>query len=187
MALHPGDPASSPDAAGHAWAEGRDGQHPVYRERLYPPIAIVVLAIALAAIVGVAYSAAYGATAGWLVGGTVAVTGVGVLVFTSPTIRVDDRVVRAGRARLPLTAIAGASALDAHGMREARRHGDPRDYLVLRPWSSRRGVAIDVNDSRDPHPRWVVTTRHPERLTAAIVAALAPHPPTPGPPPEAER
>jgi hypothetical protein len=57
-------------------------------------------------------------------------------------------------------------------MREARRHGDPRDYVVLRAWSSRRGVAIDLEDPRDPHPRWIVTTRHPERLAEALREAI---------------
>jgi len=166
--------------SGDGWAEGQDGHHAIYRERLYPPMVIVVLAIALAAIVGVAYAAAYGAAAGWLTGGMVAAAAVGALLLTSPAIRVDDRVVRAGRARLPLGVIASARALDAQSMRDARRHGDPRDYLVLRAWSSRRGVAIDLDDSQDPHPRWVVSSRHPERFASAIAEALSPSPPAPG-------
>jgi Kef-type K+ transport system membrane component KefB len=93
------------------------------------------------------------------------------LAATSTRVRVDDCVLRAGRARLPLTAIGDAEPLDASAMRDARRHGDPRDYLVLRAWSSRRGVAVAVADPRDPHPRWLISSRHPEQLAQAIRAA----------------
>lgn len=154
------------------WSEGRDGNHRHYTERLLPPIGIFVLVIGVATLVGVAYGAAYGAPWGWGFGVLLGAIGMGVLLGTSTTIAVDDRVVRAGRARLPLTAAAGAQALDRAAMQQARRHGDPRDYLVLRAWSSRRGVAIALNDPRDPHPRWVVTTRHPERLAQAVNNAL---------------
>lgn len=156
-----------------AWSEGDDGRDPTYRERLYPGPVVFVLVIGLAAIVAVAYGAAYGATWGWLAGLLLGLLGIGALIGTSTIVRVDDRVVRAGRARLPLSSVAEAHALDADAMRHARRHGDPRDYIVLRAWSSRRGVAIDLADSRDPHPRWVITSRHPDRLVAAIAQASA--------------
>ncbi len=159
-------------AGNDVWAEGRDGQHRRYRERLLPPIVVFLLVIGLASIVGIAYGAAYGAAWGWSVAALLAAIGVGVLLATSTPIHVDDRVLRAGRARLPLSSVTDAQPLDAESMREARRHGDPRDYVVLRAWSSRRGVAIDLEDPRDPHPRWIVTTRHPERLAEALREAI---------------
>lgn len=155
------------------WSEGRDGNHRSYRERLYPPIAVFILVIGLATLVGVAYGAAYGAAWGWGFGALLGAVGLGVLLATSTAVHVDDRVVRVGRARLPLASIAGAEPLNREAMQEARRHGDPRDYLVLRAWSSRRGVVISIDDVRDPHPRWVVTSRHPERLAAAVRVARA--------------
>lgn len=170
------------------WSEGRDGQQASYVERLHPPLAVFALVLALAVVVGAAYGAAYGSTWGWVTAAILGMVGVAGLLATSCVIRVDDRVVRAGRARLPHAAIAGARPLDADAMRQARRQGDPRDYLVLRAWSSRRGVAIDLADPRDPHPRWIVTSRHPDRLAEAIAqaitqaAGLAPATPPPGPP-----
>lgn len=155
-------------AGGDGWAEGRDGNHRSYRERLYPPIAVFILVIGLAMLVGVAYGAAYGAAWGWGFGMLLAAIGLSVLVATSTRIHVDDRVVRVGRARLPLASVAGAWPLDRDAMQEARRHGDPRDYLVLRAWSSRRGVSMPLDDPHDPHPRWIVTSRHPERLAEAV-------------------
>jgi len=169
-----------PHSEAQSWSEGRDGGHRSYRERLYPPIAVFVLVIGLGSIVGVAYGAAYGSGLGWLTGILLCLLGIGALLATSTPVHVDDHVVRAGRARLPLSAIGGAQSLDADAMRrmkrmgfsDRQRHGDPRDYVVLRAWSSRRGVAIDLADPRDPHPRWIVSSRHPERLAAAIDNAV---------------
>ncbi len=170
-----------PDTEVQSWSEGRDGEGRCYRERLYPPIAVFVLVIGLGSLVGVAYGAAYGVGLGWLTGILLCLVGIGALLATSTPVHVDDHVVRAGRARLPLTAIADTQVLDADAMRHARRQGDPRDYVVLRAWSSRRGIAIDLADPRDPHPRWIVSSRHPERLAAAIRDAAGETPsPTPG-------
>jgi len=159
---HPPSPTSG-------WSEGHDGDHPVYRERLRPPAAVIVIALGLAGIVGVAYGAAYGASWGWAIGLSLAVVVSGVLAATTVILRVDDRVVRAGRARLPLVAVSAVDELDRDEMVKARRHGDPRDFIVLRAWSSRLGIAITLDDPRDPHPRWIVSTRHPDRFSAAIL------------------
>jgi len=157
-------------AAAPPWTEGEDGRDATYTEALRPPIVAWVIAMSLGALMGIAYGAAYGATLGWIVGGAFVGLGLLLLALTSLRLRVDDRVVRAGRARLPHAAIAQAIPLDSAAMLAARRHGDPRDYLVLRTWSSRTGVAITLADARDPHPRWVVTSRNPEAFAAAINA-----------------
>lgn len=154
-------------------SEGRDGSIATYRERLYPSPVLVLVVLGLVSLVGVAYGAAYGATLGWTFGLLLAGAALALLAATSTPIRVDDRVVRAGRARLPLAVAAEAVPLDSDAMRDARRHGDPRAYLVLRAWSSPRGVRLDLDDARDPHPYWIITSRHPERLADAINAARA--------------
>jgi len=135
---------------------------------------VFLLIIGLAALAGIAYGAAYGAVLGWGVGAVLSIIGIGILLITSTRLHVDDTVLRAGRARLPLAVIDSVQTLDADAMRQARRHGDPRDYLVLRAWSSRSGVTVDLADAHDPHPRWVLTTRHPERLAEAIRVAAEP-------------
>lgn len=159
-----------------AWREGRDGSRPSYREWLYPPVAVVVLVIGLSSLIGVAYGAAYGSSLGWAAGVVLVGLGLVGLVAGSTPVRVDDRVVRAGRARLPLASISQAQPLDAQTLRQERRFGDPRNYVVLRAWSSRRGVSIDLNDPRDPHPRWLITSRHPDRLARAINEAVSGRP-----------
>ena len=95
------------------WTEGQDGEGRTYRERLVPPLAVFILVAGLATMLGVAYGAAYGSTLGWAAALVLGGLGVAALLVTSTPIHVDDRVLRAGRARLPLSSIAHAAPLDA--------------------------------------------------------------------------
>jgi len=66
------------------------------------------------------------------------------------------------------------SALDAESLRQlAGREADARAYLLLRPYLS-HGVRLDVADPADPAPYWLVGSRHPVQLVAAIEAARVP-------------
>ena len=65
------------------------------------------------------------------------------------------------------------TALDAETTRLlAGRQADARAYLLLRPYL-RRSVRVDVVDPADPTPYWLLATRHPDRLAAALSAARA--------------
>jgi hypothetical protein len=157
-----------------AWTEGRDGAAPTYRERLWPSPLIVVIALGLAGLLSAAYGAAYGAALGWGAGLGLSALAILLLTLTSPVVHVDECVLRAGRARLPLHVIADIHTLDAATMRRKRRDIDPRAYLLLRAWSTGTGVLLTLDDSRDPHPQWLISTRHPERLRASVRKALQP-------------
>ena len=50
------------------------------------------------------------------------------------------------------------------------RDADPRAYLLTRPYI-KTAVRIDVADGADPHPYWLVSTRRPGELVAAIEAS----------------
>jgi hypothetical protein len=80
--------------------------------------------------------------------------------------------VRVGAERLRLDAIAAVTPIPPVQRRDALgRDADPRAHVVQRPWAP-GGVRIDLTD--DATPYWYVSTRHPERLAAAIRAATAP-------------
>jgi hypothetical protein len=84
---------------------------------------------------------------------------------------VDDLVLRAGRARLPLRHVARVATFDAQRTREARGpQADPRAYLCLRGWI-RTSVLVEVDDPDDPHPYWLVSTRRPRDLAPVLAAA----------------
>jgi hypothetical protein len=112
----------------------------------------------------------------------VALAGTGVLLaavlalfltYGAARVAVRDGVLVAGRARMPVALTGEATALDAEGTRRlAGRDADARAYLLIRPYL-RRAVRVDVADPADPTPYWLVSTRQPARLVAALAAARA--------------
>lgn len=158
--------------ASDTWAEGRDGADVAYRERLWPSWWVWAVAVSLAGFLGIAYGFAYGAVWGWGLFVPLTAVLVAALVWSAPTVRVDERVLRAGRARLPLPWVGRVAALDAVRSREARgAKGDPAAYLLLRTWTTGTSVLAEVTDPEDPHPYWLVSSRRPEALAAALIAA----------------
>ncbi len=88
--------------------------------------------------------------------------------YGSPKVEVEDGWLRAGRARIPGEYLGGAEPLDpAETRRVAGPGADARAYLLLRPYL-KRAVRVTVRDERDPTPYWLVSSRHPEHLAAAI-------------------
>jgi Protein of unknown function (DUF3093) len=97
------------------------------------------------------------------------------LVRNSPTVEVAAAGVRAGRAVLPWTAVGEVSGLDPAAMRQelgVRLHG--RAYLCQRGWIA-TGVKIVVDDAADPTPYWLISSRHPSSMLAAIDRGRPPH------------
>lgn len=152
-------------------AEGIDGTVTAYRERVHAPWPIWVLVLALTASLGVAYGARLGALVGVVTFAVAQGLVTWWLVATAPLVAVDDRVFRAGRARLPLRHVGRIAPLDAAQSRDARgRLADPAAYLCLRSWTSCT-VLVEVEDPEDPHPYWLVSTRRGHDLALALAAA----------------
>ena len=77
-------------------------------------------------------------------------------------------VLYAGPAHVPLSHLGGAEALDKDATR--RVHGidaDARAFLVTRPYI-KRSVKVTLDDPRDPTPYWLISSRHPRQLAAAL-------------------
>lgn len=145
---------------------------PHYRERLTPGPVVWLVAIGFAACVGVAYGSALGTVAGVLVGAGLTSAVLLIIWFSSPTLSVSTSVLEAGGARIDLHAIGRVTALDSDAMRLARNgqhlDADARSFTVIRPWSGPVGVLVHITDHEDPHPAWVLTSRHPGRLITAL-------------------
>ena len=143
---------------------------PLYRERLWPRAWVWLLGIGFGSSLGIAYGYAYGATAGWAVGAISTVlllAGIAWLGMTAVQVW-PDRLV-AGRAALPLRWVGRTAALDRERTVEASTtKADARAYLLLRTWAAPTSVVVEVTDPADPHPYWLVSTRRPEELAAAI-------------------
>jgi Protein of unknown function (DUF3093) len=75
-------------------------------------------------------------------------------------------------AHLPLRYVSGVVALDANTLRRVvGREGDPAAFVSIRPWIG-PGVQVWVDDADDPTPYWVLSSRHPDRLVAALRSHL---------------
>jgi hypothetical protein len=80
----------------------------------------------------------------------------------------------AGRAHVPVSVCGEPQVLDAEQLRQhLGPRADARSYVVVRPWS-RSGVLVPLRDPIDPTPSWVVASRRPEELAAALRAARTP-------------
>jgi hypothetical protein len=106
-----------------------------------------------------------------------AVLGLGMALtfvsYGSARLTVSAGVFQAGRARIGLAHLGRAEALDAERARLATGpDADARAYLVLRPYL-KRAVRVSVVDPADPTPYWLVSTRHPDTLAAALNTAVS--------------
>ena len=87
------------------------------------------------------------------------------------TVEVDDGALRAGSTALPLTAISEVVALDER--QSARLRGpraDPAAHFYSRPYL-KESVYVAVDPAAHPDggvPYWLIGTRHPADLAAAI-------------------
>ncbi|MFD2792067.1 DUF3093 domain-containing protein [Promicromonospora vindobonensis] len=91
------------------------------------------------------------------------------LAVTSPVVEVSDGVLRAGRARVPVTLLGPAQDLDVAAMRYELGPGlDARAYVCLRAWA-RTGVRVALDDPADPTPYWLISTRRPQLLVQALL------------------
>jgi Protein of unknown function (DUF3093) len=145
----------------------------IYRERLLPgPMIFVITALVIPASLLVFLP--INITIGVICAAVLYSACVILLVVGSPRIEVTDSVLIAGRARLPLpnvgdaTGFTGAAATEQRGTKL-----DARAWLVIRGWIS-PVVKVEVLDPSDPTPYWIVSTRHPTDLVAALSKAKAP-------------
>ena len=84
--------------------------------------------------------------------------------------RRDDAAGRSAR-RSRSSLVGGVSALDAAGARaELGPRLDARAYLCLRGWIH-TAVRVELVDPLDPTPYWIVSTRHPDALAAALTGS----------------
>ncbi|MFE7844915.1 DUF3093 domain-containing protein [Microbacterium sp. NPDC057407] len=139
----------------------------VYRETLGPSLWTLVSA-ALVAPMASLVLAPIDTTLSLLAGVAVGVVVVVVLVAASPRLDLRAGELRAGRAHIDVALLGEPIALAGEEARHARGAGlDPRDWHVIRGGID-GVVVLPVNDPQDPTPAWVVSTRTPDRLAAAV-------------------
>lgn len=137
--------------------------------------------VALAALSLGAVPAPINPRLGLVVGLVTLLVAVVVVVATTARVRVADGVLRAGRAQVPVALLAAPRALSPQELAlELGPALDARSYACLRSWV-RTAVRVELRDPTDPTPYWIVSTRRPAELVAALERAGA----APGTAPEA--
>lgn len=145
-----------------------------YRERVFPGLGWIVVTVGVILMVAVAYSAALGTFIGSIVfiGGIVLAGVVGVRA--APVIIVGSDEITIGDLRLPRSAMGATRVLMGDQLDSVRRGQDPdigvTAYTVQPPWSPRKAVVVEVIDDADPHSAWVISSRRPDVLEAAVLA-----------------
>jgi len=143
-----------------------------YRERLLVPVSYWLLAVPVVVTLGAeAYFFVDGFIPPLVIVVLYLIVAAFLLNWSSATIEVTDGVLRAGRDTLPLSEAGEAVALDdkqAMALRGPR--ADPAAHILLRPYL-KRAVYVGVADPGQGVPYWLIATRHPAELAAAIESA----------------
>jgi Protein of unknown function (DUF3093) len=147
-----------------------------YEERLVAPPTWWLVGLGLVVSVWWVFVLATPAWTAWLA----AVVALGLVVglvgrYGSARLAVTGGQLRAGRAHIPLSLCGRVEALNAEQTRRAGGAGaDARAYLLLRPYIP-TAVRVAIDDPNDPVPYWLLSTRRPERLAAAVEAGRRGH------------
>jgi hypothetical protein len=143
-----------------------------YRERLLVPVGYWLVTFPMAVL--------FGSYTYFFVGGFLpplvmlllfAVLAAFLVNWSSATIEVTGPALRAGRDTLPLRDATDVVALDERQSTLLRGpKADPAAYILLRPYL-KRAVYIGLADQAGGVPYWLIATRHPDELAAAIERA----------------
>ncbi|MFH8249892.1 DUF3093 domain-containing protein [Microbacterium sp. B2969] len=145
---------------------------PLFRERLSPSLWVLVGAAVVAPMAALVF-APIDTTAALVAGIVAGVAFVTLLIAGSPVVAVRDGMLHAGRARIPVELLGDPAIATGEDARNARGPGlDPRAWHVIRGGID-GVVVVSVDDPDDPTPVWVVSSRTPDRLAAAIRKAQA--------------
>lgn len=146
-----------------------------YRERLTAPLSWWIAAVGFAVVWG------------WIV--LIATTWIAAIVVTvllaaagcyvvwrygSVLITAGPDGLRVGQAFVETAHVGVATALDRAAYRNKLGPGaDARAHLMTRPYID-HGVIVTIDDPADPTPYWLVSSRHPVALAAAVTGDPSP-------------
>lgn len=140
-----------------------------YREQLRVPVSYWLLSVPVIALLGAELFAGFSVAVAIIVYALfVVVIGGFLLAWSAARIEVSASTLRAGGDSLPLSAISEVLVLDEKQAALLRGpRADPAAHLLLRPYL-KLAVCLTLADSPGGVPYWLLATRHPDELAAAI-------------------
>jgi hypothetical protein len=148
-------------------ATTQSGTHVVFQEKVRPSVGMWILVVVAAA------STALMVMPVWKLG-TIILPIIAFVLFAwwlnslTLSIIVTEKQLFVGEAHIDRKFVPGATAYHGDDARAARGVDlDARAFLKIRPWA-KPVVRIDLDDANDPTPYWLVSSRRPDELAAAL-------------------
>jgi hypothetical protein len=140
----------------------------IFTEVLRPPIWVLAFIYFMFLSLVIAIWAAFDTTV-TMVAFTIATLAMPFIALSlTSRISVDQRELRIDKAHIELKYLGKATVLDSDAMRLLRtRDADPAAYLAIKFWAA-KGIKIEITDSRDTTPYWLITSKRGEKLAALL-------------------
>lgn len=144
-----------------------------YRERLWVPWWWWPVGFGVAALIAAEVNMGVRSLPNWVPYAVLFAVAAGVLLWLGRSeVRVttgaDDTELWAGQAHLPASVITRSAEVPASAKSAALgRQLDPAAFVAHRAWVGPL-VLVVLDDPDDPTPYWLVSTRHPDRVLAAL-------------------
>ena len=140
----------------------------IFTEVLRPPIWVLAFIYFMFLSLVIAIWAAFDTTS-TMVAFAIATLAIPVVAQSlTSRIQVDKNELRVDKAHIELKYLGKVSVLDSDAMRLLRtRDADPAAFLAIKFWAS-KGIKIEVTDSRDSTPYWLITSKRGEKLAALL-------------------
>lgn len=141
-----------------------------FDERLSVPLWWFLPAVGIGVLLGAEIHMGYPGLRSWLGYAVVIPVLVGVVVWLGRVrVSVRDGVLRAGDAALAVDHIGRVDVIEGRDAKQVALGPDldPTAFLLHRAWVG-PVVRLENTDPGDPTPYWVVSSRDPDRLLAAL-------------------
>jgi hypothetical protein len=141
----------------------------IFTEVLRPPLWVLAFIYFMLLSLVIAIWAALDATA--TIGAFILATLAIPVIAKSLTskITVSENELRIDKAHIERKYLGKVTVLDSDAMRLLRtRDADPAAYLAIKFWAA-KGIKIEIADSRDTTPYWLITSKRGEELAASLI------------------
>lgn len=144
---------------------------PTYTERLVVPWWAWPIALGLAALLAAEVFLGAGTRLVWVPYAILLpATAAGLFAAGRIRVRVADGELSVDDAHIPMSYVTEVNIIDGEAKRALLGPlAAPYAFVVQRPWI-RSAVRVVIDDPADPTPYWIISTRRPGALAAAVAA-----------------
>ena len=145
-------------------------QKPLFKEVIRPPFWLIAFIYFMLFSLVLAIWAAFDNNAALNAFCIAIVIGLVAIYAATSTITVDEKELRIKKAHIEKKYCGEISIIDKKEFAFLRTRGaDPAAYLATTFWIS-KGIKVEVLDSRDSTPYWLISTKKAEALKKALAA-----------------